>query len=127
MISKGFTLLEVLVAMAIFALVAMSLSSQTQLSAESLQKLRLRAAANTLAANTAELTQLETALPALGTSRQDILSNGQNWEVRTQVETTPRPDMRKLTIDVYWTPDRRHSKNQEPYRAAQLITFAGAN
>jgi general secretion pathway protein I len=97
---RGFTLLEVLVALAILALSAAAVLRQTQLGVQQQQRLELKTYAMWIADD--ELTGLmaQPSWPSVGRGSQRLTAREMNWDVITDVQATPDPDLRKIIISV---------------------------
>lgn len=103
--TRGFTLLEVLVALAILAIAfAASIRSISQ-AALTLEALLDRTEANMLLSERLDEWQLANDWPAVGEKRQGFLANDRDWFWSRQVSTTLDPDMRKLVVRVGLEPD----------------------
>ena len=98
--SLGFTLLEVLVALAILALSAAAVLRQTHLNIKQQQTLELKSSALWIADDALTLMMAQEQWPPIGRVEQDQTLNGQNWRVLTEVQATPDPFMRKIDVSV---------------------------
>lgn len=97
---RGFTLLEVLVALAIFALSAAAVLRQTQLSAKQQYELELKSSALWMAENLlTELTTMDE-WPPVGREEQEQNYQGQDWVIVADVQATPDPMLRKIQVEV---------------------------
>lgn len=97
---RGFTLIEVLVAMAVLALslpVVFKAISEVSLSAIQLQN---KTYAQWVALNKVAEMRLQTTWPAIGKSDGDTEMAGQDWHWVMQVESTDDKDVRKLVVSV---------------------------
>lgn len=95
---RGFTLLEVMVALAILAVTSLTLMQSTQSSTRTLAQLEERTLAHWLLMNQAARAQMATGLPAMGEFHDDQDYAGRRWRVSTQVEATAAPGVRKITL-----------------------------
>lgn len=97
---RGFTLLEVLVALAILALSTAAVLRQTQLGVKQQYELELKSYALWIAdgALTAMLARSE--WPPLGRLEQKQAFQGQEWVVTTDVQTTDDPLLRKVEVSI---------------------------
>ena len=97
----GFTLLEVLIALTIFATAAGGFLSATGQSMQQLQRLEAKTFAGWVAQNRlAELRSTRT-WPDLGTRDDTVAMAGRDWRVHITIEATPHPDLRQARIAIY--------------------------
>jgi general secretion pathway protein I len=98
--TRGFTLLEVLVALAVLALSAAAVLRQTQLGVQQQQRLELKTYAMWIADD--ELAGIIAApnWPPVGRSAHRINVREMEWEVTTDVQATTDPDLRKILVSV---------------------------
>ncbi len=99
--SAGFTLLETLVALAIFAVCAAVLLAQSQRALHQQQQLEIRTVARWVAENKLAELQLQTPWPASGTSTENVELGDRSWRVVSTVADTARPDFRRIAIAVH--------------------------
>lgn len=95
---RGFTLLEVLVALGVFALAAMALARLVTLSLTTASRLDERALASIVAANRIVEARTAARSPALGRSQGTESNGGITW--RWTMTVAPAPDPRMVRIDV---------------------------
>ena len=97
---RGFTLLEIMVALSIFSVCAMVLIQQSGRSARQSQYLQNRTLVTWLAEN--ELHRLRSQLewPDIGKKNTLIPLAHRQWEVNTEVEKTQHPLMRRVEVRV---------------------------
>lgn len=99
--SRGFTLLEVLVALAIFATVAIMLNKQSSQAMRHLSHMQQKTWAIWLAENRAAELRLQKQWPAIGESTELVEMANRNWHVDTDVIETPNRYFRRVIIRVY--------------------------
>ena len=99
--TRGFTLLEVLVALAIFAVSALVLLQQSGRSARQLYTLESRTLADWIAENELARLRLQANLPATGEKRSEIRFGSRDWILLTDVESTTRDDLRRVSVRVF--------------------------
>lgn len=119
---RGFTLLEVLVALAIFATVAgavLAASSRSLLNAE---RLELKTLAGWIADN--RIIELQLALPTPGVGREtsDLQFGGRRWETLSEIEATSDKGMRRVTV---WVASRPERGAGAPVRERAVLSLTG--
>lgn len=102
---SGFTLLEVMVALAIFAIVGAALVKNAGQTVKQTNQLEQRAMAIWLAENQLNeirsAPRLESSFPSPGTDRINATMGGQDWELLVDFEATANEDMRRVTVSVF--------------------------
>lgn len=97
---RGFTLIEVLVAMAIFGVVALTLLTQTREQTRQAASLEDRLLAHWVATNTMADLQSAGQLPELGKIETNTVMAGRDWLIIMTAATTPSPDVRSMEVQV---------------------------
>lgn len=97
---RGFTLIEVLIALVFLALAMSAIIATVGVSIRNAAELQDKTFAHWVAMN--ELTTLRLALawPAVGTQKGNAEMAGQKWDWQTAVSTTQDPDLLRVDIDV---------------------------
>ena len=95
---RGFTLIEMLVALSVFAIAALALLRLDAYAVGTTADLSARVAAELVAQNEAAILQTDPQPPTLGTSTRVIVNGGRRFTVTTLV--TPTPDRRLSRIDL---------------------------
>ncbi len=115
--SRGFTLLEMLVAVAVLAIALAAIISNGARYAGGAASLRDKSLALWVARN--RLTEIELApvWPETGKSDEDIKMGGIEWTWRVTVVGTPDPSLRRIDIRV----EKKGEKNATAY--ATLTSF----
>jgi len=116
--SRGFTLVEILVALAVIAVALSAGMRALAQSTDSATALKARTLALWVAQNRLAAAQVATPWPALGTYQGNAMQAGAPFLWREAVTTTPNPAFRKIEIDVM-EPDR------PDYHVAHLVGFIG--
>jgi general secretion pathway protein I len=117
---RGFTLLEVLIALAILALSAAAVMRQTQLGLRQQQQLELKSAALWVADDSVAALSSLTAWPPLGRAQRTVEFREQSWDVFTDVSDTPDPNMRKIIVSVQLS-----GQGEEQGALVSFTTFRG--
>jgi general secretion pathway protein I len=115
--SRGFTLLEVLVAVAVLALALTAIISGGGNAARAAALMRDKTVALWVAHNRLTEIDLQTTWPQLGSSSDDVRMAGQEWTWRASVVGTQDPTLRRIDIRVAKRGDSRD------YDYATLTSF----
>ena len=105
-LTRGFTLLEVLVALAIFALVAASVLTASSRSLQTAARLEDKTLAMWIADNRLSELQLAETPPADGRAQGQLDYAGRHWEWLSLIEPTSEPAMRRVTLWVALSGER---------------------
>lgn len=98
--AQGFTLLEVMIALAIFALCASVLLEQSNRSLRQQHELELRTLARWVADNQLSELQLRAAWMPPGVVEGEVAMANQSWYVETRVTATADPDLARVDVAV---------------------------
>lgn len=97
---RGFTLVEVLVALVIFGVIAASVLKTLQDSVRQQAALEERLTANWVAQQALAEIRLRTDWPPLGKKTEKVLLGDREWQVTAEVKTTNEPKMRHIIVQV---------------------------
>jgi general secretion pathway protein I len=97
--NKGFTLIEVVVALAIFAVAAMALTKVAMQYTQSTANAILRTKAQFVAQNEISLMMINREW-LTGTASKQITAQGETWQVDKKAESTLSPDVQKIDVQV---------------------------
>ncbi len=98
---RGFTLIEVLIALAVIAIALLALVRAASVQVQSFDALRERSLAGWVAANVLAETRLASTLPATGSSDGKLEFAGHGWRWEREVKATPVPQIRRIDIRVF--------------------------
>lgn len=97
---RGFTLIEVLVALAVLAIALAAVMQTVTNSIDLTATLRERNVALWIAQNRLTRHQITHSWPMPDTTEGTVEMAGRNWHWREQVSTTPEAKMRRIAIEV---------------------------
>ena len=123
--ARGFTLLEVLVALAIFAVVAASVLSASARSLKTAARLEDKTFASWLADNRLQEMQLADTPPGEGREQGEETYAGRRWLWESDVQATSEPEMLRITIRVAPRPERGLAGKVEDNALVTLSGFVG--
>lgn len=118
---RGFTLIEVMIALVVFAVVSVALVKNTSMSLRQSGMIEERTIAWWLAEN--EMTRLRVLprsdenFPGSGVSRTTVEMTTADWEIETLIEATENDFVRRVVVTVY--------KDSRSESSAELIGFLG--
>ena len=116
----GFTLLEVVIALAILAIAAAGLTAAAQQSLAQAGILEQKTFASWVAQNRMAEIRGAHKLPDIGTTHDKVKMAGREWAVSVTVEQTPNPDIRRMDIAVALSQSSTHHPSP-----MHLIGFMG--
>lgn len=99
--SRGFTLLEVLIALAIFALISLVCYRQIDASARASARIEQKYIALWIASNTLDEMFIGRNFPATGNTRSTVDVATKKWAVETRVTDSGFADLNKIETTVY--------------------------
>ncbi|MCO1335125.1 type II secretion system minor pseudopilin GspI [Microbulbifer sp. OS29] len=97
---RGFTLVEVLIALVIFGVIASSVLQTMQRSARQQRVMEDRLAANWVAQQVLSQVRVQTPWPPVGEQKNQATFGGFVWEVTARVESTSNERLRHIVIEV---------------------------
>nr|WP_298145837.1 type II secretion system minor pseudopilin GspI [uncultured Pseudomonas sp.] len=124
--SHGFTLLEVLVALAIFALVAASVLTASGRSLQTAARLEDKTLAMWIADNRLTELQLSETPPSDGRDKGELDFAGRRWQWQSEIQATSEPSMRRVTLWVAPRQERGLSGDLRERAVVSLSGFLGA-
>lgn len=118
---SGFTLIEVLVALLIFGLIATAASEVGSQYINSYERIRDKTLASWIAENRMNELRLTEDLPSVGENSDELDYGDYHWRVISEVSGTEEPTIRRVDITV----ERFVSEVQEPHSVHTLSGFIG--
>ena len=120
--TRGFTLVEVMIALAVFAVVSAALVKSASLTLLQTDTLRERGIAELIASNRLSeiraAPRLDNSFPSVGVDRESVTMAGRQWELTVTTEATENEFIRRIDIEV--------AREAEPDGVvAQLTGFVG--
>jgi len=119
--AKGFTLIEVMVALLVFGLIATAAANVSSQYISSYERIRDKTLAGWLADNRINEIRLEENLPGISENAKDREYGPYRWQVTTRVLATAEPKMRRVEVEVALYRDGR----TQPYPVHTLAAFVG--
>lgn len=119
--ARGFTLLEVLIALLVFGLIATTAAEVGSQYISSYERVRDKTLAGWLADNRINELRLQEDLPGLSENSSDRNYGTYRWQVTTVVQGTAEPSMRRVEVTVA----RYISGRTEPAPIHTLSAFLG--
>lgn len=120
---KGFTLIEVLVALLVFGLIATAAAEVGSQYISSYERIRDKTLAGWLADNRINELRLEENLPGISENSRDTDYGSFRWQVTTRVLGTEEPTMRRVEVVVALY----RGEGSEPAPVHTLSAFLGQN
>jgi general secretion pathway protein I len=114
----GFTLVEILVALAVLAIAVAAVVTAVSANVSNAAYLRDRTLAHWVAMNKIAEMQVSGDWPSAGTKHGDSLMAAQEWSWQITVSTTDDADVRRLDVDVYADKDHKNA-------LANMVAYLG--
>ncbi len=124
--SMGFTLLEVLVALAIFAMVAASVLTASARSLQTAARLEDKTLAMWIADNRLTELQLAETSASEGRDQGELEFAGRRWQWQSEIQATSEQSMRRVTLWVAPRPERGPSGDLRERAVVSLSGFLEA-
>lgn len=118
---KGFTLIEVMIALLVFGLIATASAEVASQYISSYERIRDKTLAGWLADNRMNEIRLDKNLPGISENSKDKDYGPYRWKVTTKVLATAEPKMRRVEVEV----GRYQASGSESYPIHTLSAFVG--
>jgi len=119
--ARGFTLIEVMIALLVFGLIATAAAEVGSQYISSYERIRDKTLAGWLADNRINEIRLENSLPGISENAKDKDYGPFRWQVATKVLATAEPKMRRVEVEV----SRYRDGRSKPYPVHTLSAFVG--
>jgi general secretion pathway protein I len=119
--ARGFTLIEVMIALLVFSLIATAAAEVGSQYISSYERIRDKTLAGWLADNRINEIRLENSLPGISENAEDKDYGPFRWQVATKVLATAEPKMRRVEVEV----SRYREGRSKPYPVHTLSAFVG--
>ena len=118
---RGFTLIEVLVALLVFGLIATAAAEVGGNYITSFERIRDKTLAGWVAENRINELRLQDELPGISENSEDTDFGNFRWRVTTVIEATAEPTMRRIEVTVA----KYSGAQSEPFAVHTLAAFLG--
>ena len=123
--NRGFTLLEVLVALAILALVAASILTSASGGLRSAARLEDKTLASWIADNRLAELQLMQPSPGIGRNQSSVQFAGRTWQIFEELNSTSAPSLLRVTLWVAPLNEARDAAAVQDAAALSVTGFVG--
>ena len=110
---RGFTLLEVLIALIFFALIGLVLQQVTASTVSQYHTVRLKTFSSWIAENKLAELRIAGTLPTPREYKEEIDYANFQWQLVSKVKGTENPDIHRVEIDVYHIDDETNDKGKQ--------------
>ncbi len=121
--ARGFTLIEVLVALLVFGMIATAAAQVGSQYISSFERIRDKTLASWIADNRINEVRLQEGLPSVRETTTDVEYGQFQWQVTTNISATEEASMRRVDISVA----RYRDGDSDPVPVHTLSGFVGEN
>ncbi|MFD2231749.1 type II secretion system minor pseudopilin GspI [Alkalimarinus sediminis] len=117
---KGFTLLEVMIALIIFGLVATVIQKTTSQTISQYERIRLKTIASWIAENKMAEMRLSDSMPQAKESKEEVEFGKDFWQVTSKVTRTSDANLNRVDLTIF------HKMSDDQFEQGnQVLTFTG--
>jgi len=121
--SRGFTLIEVLVALLVFSIIATIAAQMSSQYIATYERVRDKTLAGWVADNRINELRLQAKLPAVSETSRNLEYGPFRWQIETAIINTQDPTIRRVEVSVA----KFRGDGSEPVQLHSLAAFIGAN
>lgn len=111
--NRGFTLMEVMIALMIFGLLAAMLQQVASGYINNYRRIESQTMASWIAQNRLTEMRLQDQMPGTGESDEELEFGGHEWEMETNVSETEDPAIRRVEMTLYRLTGSRGERRQQ--------------
>ena len=111
--TRGFTLIEVMIALMIFSLLAAMLQEVASGYMNNYRRIESQTMASWIAQNRLTEMRLQDQMPGIGSSDEEIEFGGHEWEMETEISETEDPAIRRVEMTLYRIVGSRDERRQQ--------------
>ncbi len=109
----GFTLIEVMIALMIFGLLAAMLQEVASGYMSNYRRIENQTMASWIAQNRLTEMRLQEQMPGTGSSDEEVEFGGHEWEIETEISETEDPAIRRVEMTLYRMSGRQGKRRQQ--------------
>ncbi len=118
--SKGFTLLEVMIALIIFGLVATVIQKATSQTLDQYERIRLKTLANWIAENKMAEVRLSGKLPQTRESKEELSFANEKWQIISKVTATSDKNFNRVDLEIL------HKQSDDQFeKGNKVLNYSG--
>lgn len=119
---SGFTLLEVMVALTIFSLIATVTLRGMAISMDSFERVKYKTFASMIAQNALTELRIAEKFPAVSETKKDLEFASFKWRLVTKVSGTEDPNLVRVDFEVF---RRADNSDSDPFKEMDYLGFIG--
>ncbi len=118
--NNGFTLLEVVIALMVFALIGTSIQKVTSQTISQYERIRLKTMANWIAENKMVEVRLSGDLPQTRETKEDIAFGKDHWKIVSKVSKTTDANFNRVDLVIF------HKASDDQFEEGnQILSYSG--